>query len=593
MLKKFAAAFMLLVITAAAPAADFMENVYARKHTLLNGNWQYIVDMYETGFYDYRRQEDANGFFRNYIPADESGRVEYSFEDARELRVPGDWNSQDEKLHFYEGTIWYKKDFDYKLEDGKRLFLYFGAVNYESYVYLNGTKLGRHEGGFTPFQFEITDLLRENGNFVVVRANNERRADAVPTLNTDWWNFGGITRDVMLIETENTFVSDYDLSLSGEGTSITGHIKMNGNAVPLSATISIEGLCEGEEVLMSRDGEAKFVIEASPERWSPENPKLYNITITAGESSVSDKIGFRSIEAKGNEILLNGKSVFLRGICIHEQAPLRQGRAATREEAQILLGWAKELGCNFVRLAHYPHNEHMIRLAEEMGLLLWSENPVYWTIQWDNPQTYALAERQLDEMISRDKNRAAVIIWSMSNETPVTEARLKFLTALSNKARELDNTRLISAALEKHYKDNRTIIIDDPFGKELDVVGVNEYVGWYDGTPEKCDSLEWEMIYDKPMIISEYGGGALFGKHGTDKTMWSEEYQSNLYKHQFIMLDKIPFLRGTTPWILADFQSPRRLLPKIQDGWNRKGLISEKGERKQAFYDLQEYYKSK
>jgi beta-glucuronidase len=306
---------------------------------------------------------------------------------------------------------------------------------------------------------------------------------------------------------------------------------------------------------------------------------------------VRDQIGFRSIETKGTDILLNGRPIFLRGICIHEEAPLRGGRAYSREDARTLLGWAKELGVNFVRLAHYPHNEFMIREADRMGILVWSEIPVYWTILWENPATLENARNQLSEMIARDKNRASVIIWSVANETPLSDPRLTFLKDLVAHARSLDSTRLLSAAMERHYTDPTTQMIDDPLGEYLDVLGCNEYVGWYDGLPAKADRLNWKSKYDKPLIMSEFGGDALAGHHGDATTRWTEEYQENLYRHQLAMLKRIPFLRGTAPWILMDFRSPRRPLPGIQDYWNRKGLVSNRGEKKKAFYVMQQWYR--
>jgi len=257
----------------------------------------------------------------------------------------------------------------------------------------------------------------------------------------------------------------------------------------------------------------------------------------------------------------------------------------------MLLGWARELGANFVRLAHYPHNEHTIREADRLGILLWSEIPVYWTIQWENPATLENARNQLGEMIARDKNRAAVVIWSVANETPLSEARLLFLKNLVAHARSLDPGRLISAAMERHYTDDRTQMIDDPLGEFLDVLGCNEYVGWYDGLPEKADRLEWKTKYDKPLIMSEFGGDALYGNHGDASARWTEEYQESIYEHQIGMLKRIPFLRGTAPWILMDFRSPRRPLPGIQDYWNRKGLVSNRGEKKKAFFVLQRWYR--
>ena len=284
----------------------------------------------------------------------------------------------------------------------------------------------------------------------------------------------------------------------------------------------------------------------------------------------------------------------MRGIDIHEEAPTRSGRAWSEDDARTLLGWAKELGCNFVRLAHYPHNEAMLRVADEMGLLVWGEVPVYWTIQWENPATLRNAENQLTEMITRDHNRASLIIYSVANETPISDARNSFLRQLIRDAHSADPTRLVSAALqnEETVEGNRFLIhINDPIASDLDVMGDNEYIGWYVRRPEDADVTDWTSKYDKPLIMSEFGGDALFGLHGTASARWTEEYQENLYRHQIVMLKRISFLRGTSPWILKDFRSPRRTLPRIQDYFNRKGLVSDRGEKKKAFFVLQGFYR--
>jgi beta-glucuronidase len=339
------------------------------------------------------------------------------------------------------------------------------------------------------------------------------------------------------------------------------------------------------------DGRAAFDLEADLELWSPESPVRHLVRLSAGEDRVEEEIGLRSIETRGEDILLNGEPIFLRGISIHEQAPLREGRAHSPEDARQLLAWARELGANYVRLAHYPHNAAMVEAADEMGMLVWAEIPVYWTIQWSNPETWDNAARQLGEMIDRDRNRAAVILWSIGNETPRSGERLDFMRRLAARARALDSTRLVTAALEHHYVDETTVMIDDPLGEYLDVLGCNEYVGWYDGPPAKADGLVWRSAYDRPLIMSELGGGALAGLHGEPGERWTEEYQADLYRHQIAMLRGVPFLRGLSPWILVDFRSPRRPLPGIQDFWNRKGLISEAGEKKKAFFVLQDYYR--
>lgn len=571
---------------------NLITNIEARKTLSLNGDWKIIIDPYENGYYSYRYTPLSDGFFKNAKPQNESDRIEYSFDESISLNVPGDWNTQREDLYFYEGTIWYKKSFDYNLKINRRLFIYFGAVNYNAKVYLNGEFLGEHTGGFTPFNFEITKLVKDKDNLIVVKVDNKRFADGVPTLNTDWWNYGGITRDVKLVEVPRNFIEDYSIHLKNNLTSkISGFVKINGKGQAEIIKIEIPELEIEKEIPLTPKGNCKFEAETKPELWSPENPKLYDVKITFGDETIKDKIGFRFIEVEGNEIKLNGKSVFLKGISMHEEAPFRTGRANTNEDVLTMLNWAKELGCNFVRLAHYPHNEKIVRLADELGIMLWSEIPVYWTIEWENESTYNLAEQQLTEMITRDKNRAAVIIWSVANETPRNEARLKFLSNLISKARSLDGTRLISAATEITYVKD-TMRLDDPLIKYLDIIGVNEYVGWYGGTPESANEKIWKTSYNKPLIISELGAGAKFGLHGKKTERWTEEYQENVYINQIAMLKKIDFLRGMTPWILMDFRSPRRPLPKIQDWFNRKGLISEKGEKKKAFFILQDFYKS-
>jgi beta-glucuronidase len=327
--------------------------------------------------------------------------------------------------------------------------------------------------------------------------------------------------------------------------------------------------------------------------WSPANPKLYRVEVSSGDDRVEDEIGFRTIEVRGQDILLNGQPVFLKGVSIHEEAPYRSGRAFSDDDARTLLGWAKELGANYVRLAHYPHNENMVRMAERMGLMIWSEVPVYWTIEWENPDTLANAEQQITESITRDKNRAAIVIWSVGNETPILPARTAFLRHMVETVRQLDSTRLVSAALQVHRVQGSVHVLDDPLGAYLDVLGCNEYIGWYEGNVADIDKATYTTPYNKPLVMSEFGSGAVYGMHGDANTLWTEESQAALYQHQIKMLDRIPFLRGTTPWVLMDFRSPRRPLAGIQDFFNRKGLVSDRGQKKQAFYVLEKWYATK
>jgi len=478
------------------------------------------------------------------------------------------------------------------------VFIYFEASNYKTEVYLNGQKLGTHIGGFTPFNFEITPLLKKKDNYLIVKVDNKRIKEGVPTLNTDWWNYGGLTRDVKLIETSENFIQDYFIQLDpNDNKKITGHLTLNGkNIAHRSIKILIPELKIEKTVTTDEKGKATFkILSKNINYWSVENPFLYAVTLQTNEEEITDNIGFRTIRTKDSQILLNRTPVYLKGISIHEESPINGGRGHSIEDAKQLLQWAKELGCNFVRLAHYPHSEHMVRLADKMGILVWEENPVYWTIDWENKETYVNAENQLSEVINRDKNRASVIIWSMANETPTSLARNTFLTKLANFTRAKDSTRLISAALEQSdYQDNKFVrTINDPFADAVDILSFNQYIGWYDGLPEKCSKISWKIEQNKPVLISEFGAGAKYGLHGDKSARWTEEFQEEVYLETLKMIDKIDQLQGFSPWILVDFRSPRRVLPEIQDGWNRKGLISENGEKKIAFYVLQSFYNKK
>jgi beta-glucuronidase len=557
----------------------------------LNGEWASIVDPYFYGLFSFHHEEKINGWFLNRKPQPgDPFPTEYDFSHAPKLKVPGDWNTQRDSLLFYEGPIWHERDFDYQPKEHSRVFLHVGAANYRSWFWVNGRKVCEHEGGFTAFNCDVTSALKAGANFVVAAVDNTRHEDNVPTLETDWWNYGGLTREVSLIEVPDAFIDQYDVHLGPSGDDVEGWVHVTGGQAGATVEVEIPELHAKADASVDDHGRAPIhVVVRGLERWSPDHPRLYKVALHAGNDAIEDLIGFRTVEARGTQILLNGKPIFLRGISIHAEAPYRTGRAWSDQDAETLLGWAKELGCNFVRLAHYPHDETMLRAADRMGLLVWSENPVYWALQFDNPKVLAKAEQQLDEEIGTLRNHASIVLWSMANETPNHEARTQFIETLAGRARALDPTRLITAALLVRT-DGHTKVVDDPLGKALDVIGANEYIGWYEGHPETADLTNWSIAYDKPLIVSEFGGDAKAGLHGDENQRWTEEYQANIYRHQLPMLNRIPQLRGMSPWILMDFRSPNRVLTGVQDEFNRKGLISDQGDKKLAFSILQKAY---
>ncbi len=591
------ASFLLCGFMANVATADLaIQNPDSRNSILLDGRWDTIVDPYENGFYNYRYEESETGFFKNAKPATISDLIEYDFSSSPKLKVPGDWNTQDDKLFLYEGTLWYHRDFDIGKKTDQLYSVYFGAVNYNATVYLNGEKIGTHEGGFTPFQFDVTARIKAGTNSLVVKVDNRRERDQIPTVNTDWWNYGGITRSVKILMYPKAHIDDYVVQLSKtKPDTIEGWVKVS-NAIKSdnqTVELQIPELNIKQKIAVNKTGEGKFSIVAKPVLWNPQAPKTYAVNLVYQQETLNDKIGFRTIDVEGENILLNGKSIFLTGISIHEESGLHPGRAWSEEDARHTLQSAKDLGCNFVRLAHYPHSENMVKMADEMGLLVWSEIPVYWTVLFNNPVVYAKAEAQLTEMISRDKNRASIILWSMANETPNGTARTKFITQLAQKARQLDDSRLITAALETHNDTENQKVIDDPLSAIVDVIGINSYCGWYVAKPGTCSAFKWASSYRKPVIMSEFGADALQGLHGTKDQRWTEEYQADVYNNNLAMIDNISFIRGVSPWILKDFRSPRRPLPNIQDFWNRKGLISDKGIKKKSWFILHDYYVKK
>ena len=581
---------ILALLLAFLPAGAF--TIYGgRESQSLGGAWNYIVDPMDTGIYKYHMtlQKPHKRFFADrHFYEDKTKLVEYDFDKAPTLQVPGDWNTQSERLYYYEGSVWYRRKIDFHKTPGRRTFLYFGAVNYKCMVGLNNEILGEHKGGFTPFCFEVTEQIKEGENSLVVWVNNTRGVSEVPTLNYDWWNYGGITRDVLLVSVPEVFIRDWRMHFDGKEVSFD--VFLDGGKG--SVCVEIPELGIKTKACAGKDGTAHLKAKVRPELWSPENPRLYGISITSGADRLEDRIAFRTIKTSGEQILLNGKPVFLKGVALHDETiSANPGRCRSEKDARALLEAARDLGCNFLRLAHYPHSEQMVRLAEEMGFMLWEELPCYWNIDWASEETYANAEKQLSEMMERDYNRAAVIIWSVANETPRTPERLSFLGKLIAKVKAEDPSRLVSAALEKKLVDPRHAVVKDELTELTDLVSFNQYEGWYDGTPADCDSLEWSIPSGKPIVVSEFGGGALYGNHGSDKELFTEEYLALLYRKNLEMLTKLPGLAGLCPWCLKDFRSPKRPLTGIQDDFNRKGLIDEQGRRKMAFYVVSDYYR--
>ncbi len=556
-------------------------NSVARPVESLNGRWNHALDQYNVFFKkQWWTDEDRQRFRKEAkFPYD------YSFNDWPEIDVPSTINTAVPEAKYFEGAVEYTRKFNYrKHADGERVFLKIGAAHHRSAAFVNGHYLGQHLGGFTPHYMEITDLL-DLHNRIIVAVDTSRNNLYIPTPLTDWFNYGGLYRDVELIRVPATFIRDYFVRLvpGSDFRKVAIDVVVNG-AQKADVQVEIAELGVKTTVSVDSSGRGQAVIDCQPQLWSPDAPTLYDVVLTCGTDRVADRIGLREIRVEGLDILLNGEKIWLRGICCHEDHPQR-GRTLTEDDVRTNFALAKELNCNFMRLAHYPHHERSARIADEMGLLLWEEIPVYWDVAFGSPDTLADARNQLSELIRRDRNRASVIIWSVGNENLDTDERLAFMGNLAGLAHELDDSRLVSAACLIH--NDR---FDDRLIEHLDVIGMNEYYGWYSPDFEKMLDLEKDSLPDKPVIITETGGGALSGHHGTKDTMWTEEFQAEIYRKQTEYVPQLKSVRGLSPWILYDFRAPFRL-NRYQQGYNRKGLLNpDRTYRKQAFYVLRDFY---
>ncbi len=596
--------------------ATVLVNAAARTADELSGTWVYSKDAHRVSFSDMNASppDPRNQRFRDINVQAEERRdpnlfFEFDMQRGPVATLPGAWNTPHTELRHYSGLMWYQRTFvpsqpvAAAAPSGQRAFVRVEAANHHTVVYLNGQRVGDHTGGFTPFSFEVTKLLRPGSNQITLGVDSTRTDEDIPPRLTDWETYGGVTRAVRLVYAPRTYIDDNFVRMNADG-SITASVKLDGPDAalqPVQLAIAALGLKTSARTDVNGAAEWTFAAPAALKRWSPDAPQLYDVTISTPQDTLTDRIGFRTIAVSGHDILLNGQPIFLRGISMHEEefgsAP---ARIITPQAARALLSEIKHcLNGNYVRLSHYPHSETTVRMADEMGLLVWSEIPVYWSVDFKSAKALDNARRMQAENILRDRNRASVIVWSVGNETPISPARNAFQGQLADDARALDGTRLISAAMwadkKRHADGSIRATIADPLAAKMDLLAINTYTAWYgDETLADITRITWADSHGKPMLLSEFGADAKANfRDPINRPKFSEDFQAEFYRQTLKMGDGIPFLRGVSPWILKDFQSPRREHPVYQQGWNRKGVVSETGERKLAFGVLADYYRRK
>jgi len=555
--------------------ADTLWDSGGRPALSLDGDWEFTLDPFDEGLRQKWYALDGEPPSRWTVPRD------YDPGGAVPVPVPSCWNVLKPEWTHYEGAVWYARDFDAPDVGTGRAILRFGAANYAARVFLNGTFVGAHRGGSTPFCIDVTAALRPGANRLMVHVENRRAADRVPMNHFDWFNYGGLHRGVSLLVVPARAIRVFSVGLDVDGA-IAATITL-ADSVDAEARLTVPQLGIDTPFRVVA-GQGRVRIAADPERWSPDNPKLYDVEIACGDDRVRDRVGFRTVAVDGERILLNGTPVLLKGVCVHED-DMSLGRCTDESDIRGRFAHAKALGANFLRLAHYPHHELVARIADEAGLLLWAEIAVYWAIAFDNPDTYADAENQLRELVARDRNRASVILWGVGNENADTDARFRFMSRLAQTARAADPSRLVSAAC---LINRTTFRIEDRLAEALDVIGINEYFGWYEPEMGDLQRLLDNSSPGKPVLVSETGADALAGFRDKDGGMFSEDRQAEFYRRQIAILKRCGYVQGIAAWLLYDFRSERRQT-RFQRGFNRKGLIAEdKRTEKAAFAALRD-----
>jgi beta-glucuronidase len=551
--------------------------------------------------------------------------------DPRPMAVPGSWNEQYADLYNYLDLAWYVKETYIPNQwQGQRIFIRLGSANYFGTVYVNGQKVGEHEGGYLPFALEITDLVNWNAaNVIAISVENRLEPTRVPSGNMgggmeaasimngypsttfDFYPFAGLHRPIVLLSLPQDAIEDITVKTGFSGTEGTVWVEVlaNGPDGKGQAVLTGEnGVYSGD--LVFQDGKASVEITVPDVHlWSDKDPYLYELTVTTESDKYAMPVGIRTVEVKGKQILLNGEPVELKGFGRHEDfyASGKGLNFPLLVKDYQLMKW---VGANSYRTSHYPYSEEEMMLADREGFLIIDETPAV-SLQFDNEENIAerhrMVNQQIDELIARDKNHPSVVIWCVANEpmpssimarfsggegggalSPMDQKGKEFLEDLMDHARALDDTRPVTFV---------SVMAGPPeWLEKCDVVCMNRYWGWYfkGGEIEKGLAMldqelddTWEL-FGRPIIMTEFGADTVAGLHGQPGLMWTEEYQYNFIKGYLDIAAQKDFVAGMQIWNFADFaaiQSPMRV-----GGMNLKGVFTRDRKPKMVAHLLREVW---
>ena len=557
-----------------------------RKVIELSGAWSFAVDCENNGV--------ENNWY-NGIPGGET------------VMVPSCWNNELRLLN-YEGAVWYQKSFE---TDGGAVMLEFESVMSQADVWVDGVKVGDHYGAFTPFQFIIDDL-KCGEHLLVVRVDNVLNEKSFPQKRTDWFNYGGIARDAYAHVLKGLSIVNnhivYTLSKDLKEACVCADMELyNATGAEITDTVTVT---VGDKVIYSGDvtlGAYERKSFKTPEAelcdielWSCESPKLYTSVASTSTDDLIEKVGFRFVEVKNLDILLNGKKVELLGVNRHDEHP-DWGFAFPAKLMKKDLDLVLEMGCNTIRGSHYPNSRIFLDMLDERGILFWSEIPM-WGVGFSEKTLTDefLMERGFKmhkEMVKYYYNHPAIVIWGMHNEIPtyskdsypVSEKWSKYLRANGG-------NRLIT-----HASCHPMYDCDMDFD---DIISINIYHGWYTYGGYNGNLGDWNKMIEqfgqrriekgwenKPVIMSEFGAAALAGYHcHFDTVRWSEEYQRDLIEYCLELFHKTDYMRGTYIWQFCNIRtSPTMDINRVRY-FNNKGLLDEYRNPKAAFFKVKELY---
>ncbi len=572
----------------------------------MNG-FREVIDL--SGFFDFKLDPDNVGEEKNWQKGVES---------SRSIGIPGSWNEQFIDTRDYLGPTWHFKKF-YVPSSWKEKLVWFriGAANYYAKVWINGKLIGEHEGGYLPFQFEVTDKVRfGKENFLSVKVDNQLSPERVPPgnipeeehprsvrqrsypdVNFDFFPYGGIHRPVYLFCTPLDYIEDIAVTTSIEGKKglIKYRItKKGGEAKEAFIHLGDENTrLEQKAEFRGNMAEGELTIDEAT-FWSPDSPHLYEMVVEllSSEGAPIDEytlsIGIRTIEVKNDRLYLNGEPIFLKGFGKHEDFPII-GKGLSLPLIVKDYSLMKWIGANSFRTSHYPYSEEMMNMADKEGFLVIDEIPaVGLFFGKGNKRRLSLCKQYLRELIARDKNHPSVIMWSIANEPHSTKPEAKeFFRQLYQHTKKLDPSRLVTLVSMFGLKEEALAYVD--------VICLNRYYGWYT-EPGQLDrashklSRELDALYEtykKPILLSEFGAGAIAGVHAHPAELFSEEYQAELIRKYCEVIESKPYMVGEHVWCFADFKTAQ---VAYRVALNRKGVFTRTRQPKLAAHILRKIW---